>query len=212
MIASDEVTHRVIETGKDPTGLGRWCWMRLQGRNGIRVRIITVSRPCDTPGATTVFQQQNRYLRRHNSKFEPQEALYDDLFKACSNWLMDGDQLIVGIDANEDIRTGQTAEFFNNLGMQEAILTRHATRSPPATHNRDNSREPIDGIFVTPGLHAVSAGYEAFGVGCPSDHRVVWADFTYAAAFGYKPADQAPRNQATEYQKSQDGREICWRG
>ncbi len=92
---------------------------------------------------------------------------------------------IVGIYANEDIRAGQTAEFFNTLGMQEAILTRHATRSPPATHNRNNSREPIDGIFVTPGLHAVSAGYEAFGVGCPSDHRVVWADFTYAAAFGY---------------------------
>ena len=115
MIASEEVTHRVIETGKDPTGLGRWCWMRLQGRNGIRVRIITVYRPCDTPGATTVFQQQNRYLRRHNSKSEPREALYDDLFKACSKWLTVAHQLSVGIDANEDIRTGQTAEFFNTI-------------------------------------------------------------------------------------------------
>jgi hypothetical protein len=35
IIATDQVTHRIIATGKDPTGLGRWCWMLLQGRNGI---------------------------------------------------------------------------------------------------------------------------------------------------------------------------------
>jgi hypothetical protein len=37
---------------------------------------------------------------------------------------------------------------------------------------------------VTPGLKAVAAGYEAFGVGRPSDHRVLWANFTYEDAFG----------------------------
>jgi hypothetical protein len=25
----------------------------------------------------------------------------------------------------------------------------------------------------------VAAGYKAFGVGCPSDHRVLWADSGY---------------------------------
>ncbi len=30
----------------------------------------------------------------------------------------------------------------------------------------------------------MTAGYKAFGVGCPSDHRVLWADFTYEDAFG----------------------------
>ena len=170
MIATDELAHRVINTGKDPTGLGRWCWMQLQGRNGIKVRLISVYHPCDTPGATTTFQQQHRYLRKHNSDADPRQAIYDDLYIACSEWLRLGDQLIVGIDANKDIRTGHTAEFFATLGMHEAILTRHSERSPPATHNRNHSRQPIDGFFMTPGLHVTAAGYEAFGVGCPSDH------------------------------------------
>jgi hypothetical protein len=37
---------------------------------------------------------------------------------------------------------------------------------------------------VTPGLQAGAAGYSAFGAGCPSDHRVLWANFTYTDAFG----------------------------
>jgi hypothetical protein len=58
----------------------------------------------------------------HKSNFEPREALYEDLHRACSEWLTAGDQLIIGIDANEDVQTGQTAAFFQTLGMKEAIL------------------------------------------------------------------------------------------
>jgi hypothetical protein len=36
-------------------------------------------------------------------------------------------------------------------------------------------------------LTAFAAGYEAFGEGCPSDHRVLWADFTYQEALGHEP-------------------------
>jgi hypothetical protein len=64
----------------------------------------------------------------------------------------EGDQLIIGIDANEDVRTGATAEFFQTLGLRDAILDKHSQSSPPATHNRNNQRQPSDGLFVTPGL------------------------------------------------------------
>jgi hypothetical protein len=102
----------------------------------------------------------------------------------CTEWMDEGDQLIIGIDANEDIRTSATAEFFQTLGLRDAILDKHSQWSPPATHNRNNQRQPIDGLFVTPGLQALAAGYSGFGAGCPSDHRVLWADFTYTDAFG----------------------------
>ena len=36
-------------------------------------------------------------------------------------------------------------------------------------------------------MTAFAAGYEAFGEGCPSDHRVLWADFTYQEALGHEP-------------------------
>jgi hypothetical protein len=96
----------------------------------------------------------------------------------------EGDQLIIGIDANKDVRTSATAEFFQTLGLGDAILDKHSQSSPPATHNRNNQWQPIDGLFVTRGLQAVAAGYSAFRAGCPSDYRVLWADFTYTDAFG----------------------------
>jgi hypothetical protein len=102
----------------------------------------------------------------------------------CTEWMDEGDQLIIDIDANEDVRTGAKAEFFQTLGMREAILDKHTQSSPPATHNRNNQRQPIDGLFVRPGLQAVAAGYSTFGAGCPSDHQVIWANFTYTDAFG----------------------------
>ena len=187
VVAADDVVHRITEQGRDESGLGRWAWLRFQGRQGVKIRVISVYRPCDSDGPETVNQQHQRYLTKKKRLEAPREALYVDLYEEMSVWIDAGDQIILGIDANEDIRTGRTQEFFRALGMKEAILARHAERSPPATYNRNNSREPIDGIFVTPGLKAVAAGYEAFGEGCPSDHRALWADFTYEDAFGHSP-------------------------
>jgi hypothetical protein len=115
---------------------------------------------------------------------EPPTGTLRNLFMECTKWMDEGNQLIIGIDANEDIRTSATAEFFQTLGLRNAILDKHSQWSPPATHNRNNQRQPIDGLFVTPGLQAVAAGYSGFGAGCPSDHLVSWADFTYTDAFG----------------------------
>ena len=41
IVAMDDTAHRVIERGKDPTGLGRWTWVLLEGKQHIRMRIIT---------------------------------------------------------------------------------------------------------------------------------------------------------------------------
>jgi hypothetical protein len=79
----------------------------------------------------------------------------------------EGDQLIIGIDANKDVRTGATAEFFQTLRMREAILDKHSQSSPPATHNRNTQQQPIDGLFVTPGLQAVAADTPPSGLDVP---------------------------------------------
>ena len=167
IIAVDDTSHRVILQGRDETGLGQWAWLKLQGRQGVTIIAVTVYRPCDSPGPSTVNQQHRRYFAKQKRIEEPREALYTDLFTEITKWKLEGSQIILGIDANEDIRTGSTADFFRAAGMKEAIIDRHQELSPPATHNRNQSRQPIDGIWVTPGLTAVAAGYEAFGKGCP---------------------------------------------
>jgi hypothetical protein len=56
--ATDEAVHRVISSGQDPSGLGRWAWIRMQGKAGRTIWIATAYRPCHgTGGAETVWEQ-----------------------------------------------------------------------------------------------------------------------------------------------------------
>jgi hypothetical protein len=100
-------------------------------------------------------------------------------------WKSKGDQVIIGMDANEDVRGGDTARIFAEMDMREVILEAHHDKSPPATCDKNTNREPIDGIFATPGIRIVAGGYSAFNSGCPSDHRYLWIDIPYEDAFGY---------------------------
>jgi hypothetical protein len=34
IVATSEVRHRMTSRGKDPSGMGRWVWMRMQGKEG----------------------------------------------------------------------------------------------------------------------------------------------------------------------------------
>jgi hypothetical protein len=71
------------------------------------------------------------------------------------------------------------------MGMREVILQTHKRLNPPATCDKNNNREPIDGIFATTGIRIISGGYAPFNAGCPSDHHYLWIDVPYTDALGY---------------------------
>jgi hypothetical protein len=77
-----------------------------------------------------VYQQHTRYFLAHQTEREPRSAFYEDLYDAIEDWFTQGDQLVLGIDANKDVRTGQTLEFARTLGLREVILERHSMVSP----------------------------------------------------------------------------------
>ncbi len=178
IVATSEVRHRMIERGKDPSGLGRWVWMRMLGREGHYVRFVSAYRPCSSGGASSVFQQHNRVLDNRN----PRTAILEDLVSAMTEWKTLGDHLILGMDANEDIRHGEVHTLLAEVGLREVILDHHSDLSPPATQNRNQRREPIDGIWATSGITISRGGYLGFGEGCPSDHRVLWFDASFSVA------------------------------
>jgi hypothetical protein len=45
-VVTDKWTGRIESSGSDPQGLGRWSYVRLNGKNGRRVTIITVYQVC----------------------------------------------------------------------------------------------------------------------------------------------------------------------
>jgi hypothetical protein len=191
IFATQELAHRAIDTGKDPANIGRWAWIRIQGKEGHTVHIVTAYRPWESPGASTVFHQQARGLAQKNDYRNPIEALMEDLIQAIQEWKEMGDHIIIGIDANEDVRDGTVNGIFQKLGLREAMLDKHSDKSPPATQNRNTKRQPIDGIWVSACLHISAGGYLPFGDACPSDHRMIWIEIQYSIAFGQRSPELA---------------------
>ena len=83
-------------TGQDKTGLGRWCWARFQGRNGISLRTVSVYCPCEpetsgdgtmADGAGRVYNQHLKYLNDNDDDRDPRTAFLEDLDKAMAKWL-----------------------------------------------------------------------------------------------------------------------------
>ena len=92
--------------------------------------------------------------------------------------LQKGDNVVLGIDMNEDMCTGKLAKRLKELRPIDLILSTHSTSSPPATFNRNTTRTPVDTIWGNASLEVISAGYGPFDGGYPSamsdGHRFLW--------------------------------------
>ena len=182
-----EFTCRSTDKGKDPTGLGRWTWYKISGRNEHHLRVISAYRPQKQGiGPTTIVQQQERYLRSHDIQRTPVQQFDIDILKFLRECLDKGEQVILGMDANEDITNGTIHRKLVEIGMREVITERHRENTPPpSTYSRGNT--PIDGIWCSHGITPIKAGYSTFHEHYNSDHRLLWIDIPTEEAFGHRP-------------------------
>ena len=188
VITKNEATHRFLDSGNDPSGLGHWAWTQIQGQENFRTRFVSVYRPCSSTNdkTSTVYQQHMRAFSDDRPFDDPRMAILKDLGLAIQEWQQEGDCVIIGMDANEDVRSDSLKSFFGKHYMREAILERHPDLSPPATHNRNHNRQPIDGIWCNRTLTATRAGYFPFNETLPGvDHRGNHLDLTFEQVFGH---------------------------
>jgi hypothetical protein len=99
-----------------------------------------------------------------------------DLLEAVTEWQQAGDQLVIMIDANENVSFSNFADKMKEAGLIDIVMTRHP--NGPATYLGGSA--PIDGIFVTTTLQHCRCGY----VNVESDHYGVWIDIPYRIAWG----------------------------
>ena len=88
MVALHQAQPRICDRGKDTTGLGRWTWMRVQGRHGHHTRIISAYRPCknrETLGTT--YRQQETYWTNNNEPRCPIKVFDEQLEALLDLWL-----------------------------------------------------------------------------------------------------------------------------
>lgn len=135
----------------------------------MNVRIISAYRPCTPAGIESVGRQHERYLHTKDCFTDPRTKMLEDLVEECKVWTEQGDRLILGMDANEDVRVCME-NIKDKLSLVDVVLDNNVDKSPPATHNKNNQRIPIDGIWASASLQIHRSSYAPFGEGIPSDH------------------------------------------
>ena len=122
--------------GGDPTKLGRWTRIKICGKGGITTVFVSAYRPCHNPdGLHTVWSQQARYFKGHEDIQEPDvQALFiRDLCNFLGDLRDDGHNIVLGMDANDDVRDGKVTKALMEIGMYEAVDSNHGGESVLAT-------------------------------------------------------------------------------
>ena len=138
------VAHGARTSGVDSSGLGRYAWCRIEGKSRTSSGVVTSEeqdtrsrtqdlivvsayRPCGPgQGVETVWAQHKDYLITVGRQDEdPRQAFVDDLIGAIEEWTSWGCEIILGIDANDDVSVDSPSSIsflFRQAGLQEAIL------------------------------------------------------------------------------------------
>ena len=74
ILCAGEITQYSAGAGRDPSGLGRWCWTRFRGRAGIHFRTVSIYKPCiNKKGEQCVYAQQARRFNETKKNRKPEE-------------------------------------------------------------------------------------------------------------------------------------------
>ena len=198
IISYGKICQFSMGMGKDPSGLGRWVWVRYRGKNNVALRAVSVY--CPNPPQRvagrrlkskdhSVHSQHIKYFNDKNDERDPRKAFLDDLEEDLVKWIDSGDQLIIGGDWNHHIFEDPIKDLFEKYDMKNMIFQLHNPSSFPSSSGRaqDASSRTVDGIFGTSGLIPIRAGYLAIG-DFPGDHHPLWFDVSYTSALGHKPS------------------------
>ena len=184
-----KATSSVVASGKD-SRMGRWAWVTLKGKQHIQTTIITGYRPCkNLKDENSTYNQQLRALTAQQIMVCPRKLWLEDMKKLIQQKINDGHQIVLLADMNQDVRDACITNWALETGIQEVVSKTVSTIIP--TSQRGSL--PIDGIFTSMSLDTLNAGYFPFGE-IQSDHRVLWADFSYDSFFGFTHPESGPRN------------------
>jgi hypothetical protein len=205
---------RVLWSGKDPTGCGRWSYICL-GKNDKKFAIVTVYRVGHNhnAGDATAFQQQYRTQYADETarvEINPHKQTMIDLEYFTEELKTDGFEVAVFIDANEMLDhqfrsqnhyhkyksdkgfhidgsiDGSIATYTHNCDLSNILSERHAETGTdiPNTHLRGSKQ--IDFVLTTSGIaHFIQAiGLLDFDVVFRTDHRTFFIDIDMDGFFG----------------------------
>jgi hypothetical protein len=194
LFSINKAAHRVVEKGMDESKLGRWFWTKYRGRNNYTLVIFVAYCPNPPTGPFSVYAQQRSFFTLQQDERCPRVAFAEDFSLALQKTIDSGALVLAMMDGNQDMRNSRLATKLKEINMREILLSRHGTHGP-STYRRNESRTPIDGIWVSPGLDIKAGGYldyDQFLLN--ADHRCLWVDISFIQAFSHNmPAIAKPK-------------------
>jgi hypothetical protein len=205
--ALGKMVHRVVKTGRDDTGCGRWSYITFNGKENKHITVINTYRVCSQrdPSDTTASRQQQcvQYTDEELRPYvlDPHKQTLIDLQYFVQEILQGGDEVILFLDAqpyrpqdhdacfktkgrfqvNGSI-DGSLRSFMANCGLTNALTDIHSEQVPN-THVRGSKQ--IDFALVTDGIRpcikAVGILDESI---LKSDHREIFLDLDLSLLFG----------------------------
>ena len=186
---------RVMSSGSDKTQ-GRWSWVRLQGNSPSggkerNIRIINMYRVCQKnvtdSSYTSYMQQYNIQLKEGNATPLPREQAIKDLILFIEECKKKGDEIILCIDANEEIQEERKkiANTITQVVKSNALVCAHKFLGYKSGTSQVSGKQ-IDHILVSPGIlpSIIRGGFRPYAEGITSDHRALFLDFDAEILFG----------------------------
>ena len=132
-----------------------------------------------------MYAQHRTFFNSKGSDICPRLAFLQDLCSAINEFKETGDNIILLLDGNTDMKNSDLQKALEFCQLREVILEKHGVHGP-STYRRNNTNTPIDGIWATPGIVIQEGGYfEYDSVFINTDHRCLWIDISFISAFGH---------------------------
>ena len=136
----------------------------------------------NTHNLNSTYNQHLRLLPP--SSPDPREAFWTDLEVQLSSWHQQGDQLIIMLDANDDVRLSAIVACFSVFDLINVMYDSSLPSFDQPPLPTSSGTIPIDGIFASRSLVPIMRGYTAQGAQLSTDHSCLWVDFSSTALFG----------------------------
>jgi len=154
IIADGNWSGRIIKRGEDPYGLGRWSYIVIEGKKRTKLMVICGYRCCkgqriQSVGALTAYSQQYHLLKKRGKKYpNPQKQFITDLKKFISESIIDANEILLCVDANEEWNEDSAIKAMSDsLGLIDIVS--QEISPPPPTYERKGVSRRIDFILGT---------------------------------------------------------------
>jgi len=172
-------------TEKTVDHLGRFSSCKFDAGKGLVTRLVSAYALAAHAAATgnSIEQQHRQYIADKGlGNISPRQLFESDFIKQLKKWLADGEQLIVCMDANEDVVDGDLSKKLSQLGLVEVSHDRLGTDS---INTHGHGTRQIDGVWMSKSLSSGLQGVALLPLSKSiGDHRTFIFDISLLSLLG----------------------------